>query len=138
MLARFPASSTAPNQVAKVHEQAVRHVIESGDDGSGALFLFQAQGVTHENEATDAHGPVYRPENFASIGCIQTHPLSRGMSHISSSEPSAKPDINPRYFSHPLDLELMSHHLMTCLKVRDTEPISRYFKADGKRNHEKA
>jgi len=35
-------------------------------------------------------------------------------------------------------LELMSRHLLMCLKVRDTEPLSRYFKPDGKRNHEKA
>ncbi|MCJ1382288.1 hypothetical protein MMC17_005401 [Xylographa soralifera] len=138
ILAMFPASSTAHGEAATAHEEAVRQVIESGDDGSGALFLFQAQEVTHENEATDTHGPVYQPGNFASIGCIQTHPLSKGRSHISSNEPGAKPDIDPCYFSHPLDLELMSRHLLTCLKIRDSEPISSYFKPDGKRNHDKA
>ena len=138
LLAKVPVSGAAEGEATKAHEAAVRRVIESGDDGSGALFLFQAQGVTHENEAGPGHGPVYQPGNFASIGCIQTHPLSKGKSHISSSDPAAKPDIDPNYFSHPIDLELMSHHLMTCLKVRDTEPISSYFKPDGKRNHEKA
>lgn len=136
--AEFPVSSTANGEVTRVHEEAVRQVLESGDDGSGALFLFLAQGVTHENEATAEHGPVYRPENFASIGCIQTHPLSKGWSHLSSKDPGAKPEIDPCYFSHPLDLELMSRHLLMCLKVRGTEPISQYFKPDGKRNHEKA
>ena len=131
ILAMFPASSAA-------HEEAVRHVIDSGNDGSGALFLFQAQGVTHENEATDTHGLVYQQGNFASIGCIQTHPFSKGRLHISSNEPGAKPDIDPRYYSHPLDLELRSRHLLTCLKIRDSEPISHYFKLDGKRDHEKA
>ena len=138
ILAKFPASSAAHGDSTKAHEQAVRQVIESGDDGSGALFLFLAQGVTHENEATDDHGPIYQPGNFASIGCIQTHPLSKGRSHISSNETSAKPDIDPCYFSHPLDLELMSRHLLMCLKIRDAEPISRYFKPDGKRSHDKA
>ena len=116
----------------------MRQVLESGDDGSGALFLFAAQGVTHENEATDEHGPIYQPGSFTSIGCIQTHPLSKGRSHISSNETGAKPDIDPCYFSQPLDLELMSRHLLACLKIRDTEPMSRYFKPDGKRNHDKA
>ena len=138
LLAEFPASITAHAEANKAHEKAVRQIIESGDDGSGALFLFQAQGVTHENEATDDHGPIYQPGNFSSIGCIQTHPLSKGRSHISSKKPGAKPDIDPCYFSHPLDLELMSCHLLACLKVRDTEPISRYFKPNGKRNHDKA
>jgi choline dehydrogenase-like flavoprotein len=138
ILAEFPASITANVEAGRVHEEAVRQVIESGDKVSGALFLFLAQGVTHENESTAEHGPIYQPGNFASIGCIQTHPLSKGSSHISSKDPGAKPDIDPRYFSHPLDLELMSRHLLMCLKVRDTEPISHYFKPDGKRNHEKA
>ena len=113
-------------------------MVKSGNDGSGALFLFQAQGVTHENEATPEHGPFYQAGNYTSIGCIQTHPLSRGRSHISSSDAGAKPSIDPCYFSHPPDLELMSHHIMSCLKIRQSEPISSYFKPDGKRNHEKA
>lgn len=138
ILASLPASSAAHGDSTKVHEQIMRQLIGSGNDGSGALFLFPAQDVTHGNEATDDHGPVYQPGNFASIGCIQTHPLSKGRSHISSSETGAKPDIDPCYFSHPLDLELMSRHLLMCLKIRDAAPISHYFKPDGKRNHDKA
>ncbi|MCJ1311400.1 hypothetical protein MMC25_005071 [Agyrium rufum] len=138
VLTLFPSSSTAEGEADRQHEEIVRRVIESGDDGSGALFLISAQGVTYENAATEDHGPVYQPENFASIGCIQTHPLSKGRPHISSNKPDTKPDIDPCYFSHPLDLKLMSRHLLTCLKIRDSEPLSRYFEPDGKRNHEKA
>lgn len=32
----------------------------------------------------------------------------------------------------------MSRHLLMCLKIRNTAPILRYFKPDGKRNHDKA
>ncbi|KAI9714895.1 MAG: hypothetical protein M1820_000184 [Bogoriella megaspora] len=138
ILAKLPLFTTEDDKVARIHEEAVRKVIESGDDGSGSLFLVLAQGVTHENEATAEHGPIYQPGNFASIGCIQTHPFSTGWSHISSKDPSAKPDIDPCYFSHPLDLELMSRHLLMCVKIRETEPISHYFKPNGKRNHAKA
>lgn len=120
------------------HEQVVREIIEKGNDGTGALFLFQAQGVTHENEATAEHGPVLQPENFFSIGCIQTHPLSKGSTHISSGDASAKPVINPNYFSNPLDIELMARHLLFCLQIRETEPLAKYFVPNGKRSHAKA
>ena len=118
--------------------QAVRDIIENGNDGSGALFLFHGQGVTHENEPTESHGPIYQDGNFASIGCIQTHPFSRGNSHISSVDPDAKPEIDPRYFSHPLDLEFMARHLLACQTIRQSEPISSLFKPEGRRNHIKA
>ena len=122
----------------ETHGQAVRQIIENGDDDSDALFLFSAQNVIHENEATENHDPVYQPENYSSIDCIQTHPLPKGRSHISSKETDAKPNVDPRYFSHPLDLKLISRHLLMCLKIRDKEPISRYFKPDGKHSHDKA
>lgn len=137
LLARFLPPNTAKGQAVKLCGERARRVIESGDDGSSALLLFQGQGATHENEATDGHGPICEPGNYASIGCIQTLSFSRGMSHISSSDPGAKPDIDPGYFSHPLDLELMACHLLTCLKVQAAEPISSNFKPDGKRNREK-
>ena len=120
------------------HEQAVRDILQKGDDGSGALFLFQAQGVTHENEATAEHGPVLQDGNFFSFGCIQTHPLSTGSSHISSKDASAKPAIDPKYFSNPLDIELMARHLLFCLEVQKREPLSNYFVPNGRRNHAKA
>lgn len=51
---------------ASKEDRLVPDTLFHGDDGSGAMFLLRGQGVTHEND------------------------LSRGHSHISSSEPSAK------------------------------------------------
>ncbi|KAL9089693.1 MAG: hypothetical protein Q9159_002421 [Coniocarpon cinnabarinum] len=119
-------------------ERLVRDVISHGQDGSGAYFLLQGQGLTHENEANADHGPIYQPGNYASIGVCQTHPLSRGSSHIKSSEPSSPPTIDPGYFRHPLDLEIMARHVLGCEKMRHTEPLNSLFKPNGRRNHVRA
>jgi choline dehydrogenase-like flavoprotein len=60
ILAEFPMSSETNGEAARTYEETVRKLIESGDDGSGALFLFLAQGVTHENEATAEHLPTWK------------------------------------------------------------------------------
>lgn len=46
-----------------------------------------------------------RPKRtFTSINSILFSPLSRGRSHIASSDPSAPPHVDPNYLAHPLDI----------------------------------
>lgn len=51
--------------------------------------------------------------NVAILGVIQCHPLSRGSIHISSGtdDPDSKPEVDPRFYSNPVDIELMTRHL---------------------------
>lgn len=65
--------------------------------------MFQAQGVTHENVATKGHGPAVQFKKFFGIGCIWTHFLFTGSSHISSKDAFVKPEINPHHFSSGID-----------------------------------
>ena len=74
--------------------------------------MFLAQTNLHE-EGTTFVGSKLMPENFASLGCAQSHPFSRGSSHITSADINDDPAIDPRYFSHPADLELMARHGMS-------------------------
>jgi choline dehydrogenase-like flavoprotein len=52
-----------------------------------------------------------KPKTFAAISFTLSQPLSRGNVHISSSDPTQPPIINPKYFSHPLDIEIYALHL---------------------------
>ena len=69
--------------------------------------------------------------NFASLGVMQSIPFSRGGSHIVTANPGDNPRIDPRFFSDPLDLEIMAHHLLSLEKLRSTSPLSAFFKKDG-------
>lgn len=112
----------------------VRSIIENPNECSAAWFMFLAQANLHE-QGDSFVGTKLLPENFASLGCSQSHPFSRGSTHISSAETNAIPDINPGFFSHPADLEIMARHLQTLETLRQSKELSPFFKPDGKRNH---
>ncbi|KAJ4207382.1 hypothetical protein NW767_002633 [Fusarium falciforme] len=113
---------------------AVRSILEKPDATSAACFLFQVQANLHEG-GNSFVGSSLMPENFASLGCFQSHPLSRGATHISSADVNAVPDIDPRYFSHPADLEILARHVQALEDLRQTKALGAFLKPDGKRNH---
>lgn len=113
----------------------LRGILEKPDATSGAWLMFLAQANLHEGGSSFV-GTKLQPGNFASLGCIQSHPFSRGSSHITSSDPGAPPAIDPRYFSHPADLEIFARHVRDLdTRLRPAGPLARFFKPDGKRNH---
>lgn len=116
------------------YHNIVRSIIENPDECSAAWLMFLAQANLHE--AGDSFvGSNLLPGNFASLGCSQSHPFSRDSSHISSADVAANPDIDPNYFSHPADLEIMARHVQALETLRPTKELAPFFKPDGKRNH---
>ena len=112
----------------------VRSIIESPDECSAAWLMFLSQVNLHEAGKSFV-GSELLPGNFASIGCCQSHPFSRGSSHISSADMDANPNIDPRYFSHPADLEIMARHVQALEMLRQTKELAPFFKPNGNRNH---
>lgn len=113
----------------------VRSILKDPQGSSAGWFMFLAQANLHEGGDSFV-GSRLHPENFASLGCAQSHPLSRGSTHIASADGDAAPEIDPRYFSHPLDLEIFSRHVRALdVELRHAEAMAPFFKAEGKRNH---
>lgn len=112
----------------------VHSILQAQDQCSAAWFMFLAQANLHEGGQSFV-GTQLLPDNFASLGCSQTHPLSRGATHISSAEVDAMPTIDPRYFSQPADLEIMARHVQALEMLRQTKELAPFFKPHGKRNH---
>ncbi|KAK7751758.1 hypothetical protein SLS62_006243 [Diatrype stigma] len=118
-----------------VYHNVVRSLVEGADRTSAWLFMFLAQANLHETGKSFV-GSQLLPENFASLGCSQAHPFSRGATHIASADPGAAPDIDPRYLSHPADLEILARHVRFLdTKLRHAGPLAAFFKPEGKRNH---
>lgn len=61
-------------------------------------------------------------------------PLSRGSSHITSTDPSAKPTIDPKYYENPLDLEITTRLVMYFDTIVKAEPLSKLLKPGGRRS----
>lgn len=132
LLDKLPKAQTSED---KEHYEIVRSILESPDGSSAGWFMFLAQANLHEGGKSFV-GAKLLPENYVSLGCAQSHPFSRGTTHISSSDASSPPKIDPRYFSHPADLEILARHVQALEnKLRASKELSPYFKPDGKRNH---
>ncbi|KAJ3841409.1 alcohol oxidase [Lentinula raphanica] len=74
-----------------------------------------------------AFGPLperHEGKVYHSLMIIGLHPLSRGSVHISSADPFAPPEIDPRYFSNPADLEYMVGGVKFARKLMRTEPYA--------------
>ncbi|KAK9780333.1 putative GMC oxidoreductase [Seiridium cardinale] len=72
---------------------------------------------------------------YASIVAVLNHPFSRGSTHIQSADPASSPILDPRFMTHPLDLELHARHVLLLEKIRDTPPLRELFKEGGRRLH---
>ncbi|KAF7192501.1 Dehydrogenase citC [Pseudocercospora fuligena] len=70
--------------------------------------------------------------NYVTMCAMLSHPFSTGCSHVTSNDPSAKPEINFNYYSHPVDLEVHARHIQAMTKIAKTEPLASFLKLGGK------
>lgn len=71
--------------------------------------------------------------NYISIVAMLMHPFSRGNIHITSSDPEAQPRIDPKYLSHPLDLEMLAGAIEFIKVIAKTPPFADLLKPNGRR-----
>ncbi|GKT42709.1 dehydrogenase citC [Colletotrichum spaethianum] len=69
--------------------------------------------------------------NFLSILGVLEHPLSRGSIHIQSADASIYPEIDPRYLSNPLDLQLLKTIAIHLQTIAQTKPLSDLLQGEG-------
>lgn len=91
-------------------------------------FVPKGAGSTIISQAADSG-------NFITVSAVPLFPLSRGYSHINSTDVSAKPTIDPRYMTHPLDVEILARLVAYIDTITKTEPFSKFLKSGGRRSH---
>ena len=101
----------------KSRYEAVRAILEAPEEGAGALFMFLAQANLHNDASAKDYLQNLLPGNFVSLGANQSHVFSRGSSHITSTNPTDPPRIDPRYLSHPLDIEIIARYVQFLEKL---------------------
>ena len=75
--------------------------------------------------------PVTAPESYFTLFGILEHPFSRGSVHITSTDPTLLPAIDPNYLSHPLDLIVASSIALHLQTVAQTQPLASHLKNGG-------
>lgn len=134
LLSRYPAVIDGKQPVQREHYDFAASTLSSDQDGSAAFWLAPALG-SFGNDSTLSTPNV--TGNFITIGITHLHPFSRGSSHITTSDPTAKPTINPEYFQHPLDVEIFARHLTFIEDLARSGPLGGLIKdpVNGRRNN---
>ncbi|KAM0477851.1 hypothetical protein ACHAPX_005617 [Trichoderma viride] len=134
LIAKYIApGSGGDTPFAEAQADFVRSVLTSTEEPSGYFMSFP--GYASFNQDGTMAPPPSGTDKYFSIALMLTHPLSRGSVHIKSASPtSTELDIDPRYFSHPLDIEVLARHLRFIESIAKAEPLVSHLQAGGKRN----
>ncbi|KAF7899673.1 hypothetical protein EAF00_004009 [Botryotinia globosa] len=106
LLKAYPSSESD-----RPHHEFVRSLLRSREQGNGMIFI-----------------------EFVTISVLLLNPFSTGYVHISSASHVEAPEIDFKYLSNPLDLEVLARHLRFVDKLAKTEPLASLLKPNGKRN----
>ncbi|KAJ0422927.1 glucose-methanol-choline oxidoreductase [Aspergillus carlsbadensis] len=115
--------------------KAIMDIFIQPNEPTCMMFMFLAQADLHDDAGDSFVGSSLQHGNFISLGLETSLPFSRGTVHISSADPAAKQAIDPRYFSHPLDIEIMARNLLDVERLHNVAPLSNFIKPNGRRNH---
>jgi choline dehydrogenase-like flavoprotein len=102
----------------------MRKTLLDPKEATSQLMLLPFQ--IHCSSAHDQE-ELFRPSSPGSYLTLTAHiarPFSRGYVHIQSGNPSDHPAINPRYLSHPMDVEIISRQLQNLQVLARTEPLA--------------
>jgi choline dehydrogenase-like flavoprotein len=105
------------------------------DTEADIQFNFGATGVN--TSSTNDISKMFThtdPGGYAGVRVVSTHPFSRGSIHIQSPDAKVYPVNDPRYLSHPIDMELMTAGVLFTQKISATKPLADFLKENSSGN----
>ncbi|KAH9823617.1 alcohol oxidase [Teratosphaeria destructans] len=104
------------------HIGYVRDMVLSRQEATSTTFL------SRQPASAESRGG---PHEYISLFSMLSHPLSRGHVHITSCDASAPPEIDCKYYSHPLDLEIHARHLQVLGRIAASLPLRNHVLPGG-------
>ncbi|KAK7750279.1 hypothetical protein SLS62_007796 [Diatrype stigma] len=129
-----PSDTKTIDTIAKAQESFVHYILTSPSEASGCYMT--APGFVSFADDGSSVPPPPGTSEFFTIAVHLAHPLSRGSVHVTSPSLTTSPNgvsIDPKYFSHPLDLEILARHVQLTEMIAMTEPLSSHLKVGGQR-----
>jgi choline dehydrogenase-like flavoprotein len=116
----------------KQYEQLQKQILGPKEAAGYAMMLpLQLNISSGKTEMNKLLAPT-NPKNYITIMAVNNHPFSRGICHIRSADPKDKPILDPRYLSHPLDLEILARQTQYIETIVKTEPFASMLKPSGR------
>jgi choline dehydrogenase-like flavoprotein len=101
-----------------------------------SVLLDPNDSICYFSAAPAEFFPLLAPQGINTVSMVSTllHPLSRGSTHIQSNDPTKHPKIDPKYLSHPFDLEVFARIILLLRKIVSLQPLASRLKLDGQTN----
>ncbi|EQB48061.1 hypothetical protein CGLO_12757 [Colletotrichum gloeosporioides Cg-14] len=123
-LYNFTEADLANDLILSIGANSTQHLHDSIDSTVAAGYEKQTELIAlMHSEGSTAGMELLYVDGGRSVVNILMHPLSRGTVSVTSSDPFAPPAIDPRYFSHPYDGQVLVESLRFNRKLLATEPI---------------
>ncbi|GKZ26050.1 hypothetical protein AbraIFM66951_005080 [Aspergillus brasiliensis] len=106
-----PESSRGHRATQSYYDIAKTTIVDA--EQPSAAYLAALGQTNYAKDLTDGSIPAASPGKFVTLGVMLSQPLSRGSVQITSTNPEDPPIIDPGYLSNPLDLEVISRHLLS-------------------------
>ncbi|KAK7751530.1 hypothetical protein SLS62_006480 [Diatrype stigma] len=140
-LSSYPADDAAhnthPHPLEPAQAAYYDRLLHNPNESTAGFFTYAAQGNFGSGSGSSLMQSNFQPGSYYSVAVCLLQPLSRGSAHIRSADPAAPARVDPRYLSHPLDLELFARHMTYIATIVDTEPLKSLLKParqGGRRN----
>ncbi|KAK7750162.1 hypothetical protein SLS62_007913 [Diatrype stigma] len=129
------AGSGSSGAFAVAHEKFVRAILSSRSEASGS-YIFGSAYAAFNPDGTNALPPMDGSEDsYITVLVMLAHPLSRGSVHVVGAGTDQTLAIDPGYFNHPYDLEVMARHVQFIEQgLAAAEPLAKWLKPNGKRS----
>ncbi|KAK2050079.1 hypothetical protein LZ31DRAFT_537896 [Colletotrichum somersetense] len=123
-LSNFTTSDTANRLLSTINSTAAQFLPPGTNETVASGYQKQVEQILKmHNDASTADMELLYVDGGRSVVNILMHPLSRGTVTINSSDPFLPPVIDPRYFSHPYDGQLLVESLRFNRRLLATGPI---------------
>jgi choline dehydrogenase-like flavoprotein len=128
-----PQHPSSAVEFTKPHAGFVRKVLTTPSESSGVYISLPGYGASRLD---GSGGPPPGGQNWFTLIQLLSYPLSRGSTHIRSASISDPTDMDPKYFSHPLDVEILARQTQFAVKAitNTNSPLGKLLKPGGKRN----
>ncbi|KAF2970845.1 hypothetical protein GQX73_g2806 [Xylaria multiplex] len=124
---RLAAGSLPENSKARKYYELVENMLLDSNKPSAAYLSAIGQNPLGSDPETGEPAPP-QPGNHLTIATVLAQPLSRGTVHIVSKDLKEAPEIDPKYLSHPLDVEVFAQHVMYLKSIAKSPPLSNVLK----------
>lgn len=116
-------ASDPSGMLSSVHSDTADYLPPGYENTLRAGYARQSDSILSELSQSNIPAFENLNNNAGGLDVALMRPFSRGTCHITTTDPSTPPAVDPRWLSHPFDMEVMVQAMLFNQKILDTPQI---------------